>query len=161
MPDFTVIDGGGEKRDRDREIAEQHCEDFVLALLRGLAGSDQSYRTTQNFFRFVEHAQNTQVPIAAVIDDSIGQLRQSAFDLDGAGYYKHDRIAVIEAALRVAIESMAKDNAAKGRLSKRESDLRSCIEQMVVSSETRSRENGWSYIDNLTKHLGKWSPRKK
>lgn len=145
MPDLTVIDGGGGERDWDREIAQQYFEDFVLALLRGLTGSDQTYRATHHFFRFVEHAQKTQVPIAAVIDGAIEQLRQSAFDLDGASDYKYDRVAVIEAALRVAIESMARDNAAKGRLSKRESDLRSCIEQMVVGSETRSRENGWSY----------------
>lgn len=71
MPDFTVIDGGGVERGWDREIAQQHFEDFVVALSRGLAGSDQSYRTTQNFFRFVEHAQKTQIPIAAVIDGAV------------------------------------------------------------------------------------------
>ncbi|MGO6938525.1 hypothetical protein [Rhizobium johnstonii] len=118
MPDLTVMDGGGEARDRDREIAQQYFEDFVLALLRGLAGSNQTYHATQHCLDFVEHAEKTQVPISAVIDGAIKQHRQSAFDIDNASDYKYDRIAVIEAALRVAIESMATDNAAKGRLAK-------------------------------------------
>lgn len=38
----------------------------------------------------------------------------------------------------------------------RESDPRNCIAKMVVSFETRLRENGWSYIE-IVKHLGKCS----
>ena len=37
MPDLTVIEGGGERRDWDRELSQQHFEAFVVVLLRSLA----------------------------------------------------------------------------------------------------------------------------
>lgn len=161
MPDFTVIDGGGEKRDWDREISQQHFEDFILALLRGLASGDQTYRAKEQFFQFLEHAQKTQVPIGPVIDGAIKELHGMAFNTENVAGYEYEQIAVTQAALLVIVECMAKDNLAKARLSKREDSLGRSIERKVLSSEVRSRENGWSYVENLTKHLGKWSPRKK
>jgi hypothetical protein len=161
MPDFTVIEGGGEPRDWEREIAQQHFEDFVVVLLRTLASGDGSHQLTQQFFRFLEHAQENKVPIAPVFDGAISNLHAMAFATDDLPFYEIERKDITQAALRVIAESMATDNAARARRSKREQSLTQAIEQKILSSETRSRENGWSYVENLTKRLGKWPSRKK
>jgi hypothetical protein len=161
MPDFTVIEGDGERKDWDRQIAQQHFEEFAVALLRSLAGGDQSYQTTQQFFRFLQHAQESRVPIGPVIDGAIGELHRMAFETERADGYDVERKDVTQAALRVIAESMASDNAARARRSKREDYLNRAIEEKILGSETRSRENGWSYVENLTKRLGKWPGRKK
>lgn len=161
MPDFTVIEGGGEPRDWKREIAQQHFEGFVVVLLRSLASGDGSYQVTQQFFRFLEHAQQSQVPIGPVLDGALKELHQRAFDTEGLDDYDVEQKDITQAALRVIAESMATDNAARARRSKRELSLTRAIEEKILSSETRSREHGWSYVENLTKRLGKWPPRKK
>lgn len=161
MVDLTVIEGGSDRGDWDRQIAQQHFEAFAVALLRSLAGGDQSYQTTQQFFRFLEHAQQSHVPISPVIDGAIDALHRRAFDTERAADYELERKDITRAALRVIVESMASDNAAGARRSKREDSLKRAIEEKVLGSETRSRQHGWSYVENLTKHLGKWPTRKK
>jgi hypothetical protein len=56
---------------------------------------------------------------------------------------------------------MATDNAARARRSKREDGLQHAIEGKVLGSESRSRENGWSYVAHLTERLGRWPLRRK
>jgi len=161
MPDFTVIEGGGKERDWDREIAQRHFEDFVVVLLRSLAAGDASYQLTQQFFRFLEHARESEVPIGPVFDEAIRNLHAMAFDIENAPFYEVERKDITQAALRVIAESMATDNAARARRSKREDSLNQAIENKILGSETRSRENGWSYVGNLTKGLGKRPTRKR
>lgn len=153
MPDFTVIEGGGQSRDWDSEAAQDHFEEFVVALLRSLAGGGASYQLTQQFFRFLEHAQKTGVPIGPVLDGAVKNLHEMAIDAAGVENYETERKNIVREAMRVAAESMAKDNAARARLSKREEALIRAVEAKVIGSEIRSRENGWSYVEHLTKHL--------
>lgn len=161
MPDFTVIEGGGQPREWEREIAQRHFEDFVVVLLRSLASGDGSYHLTQQFFRLLEHAQESKISIGPALAGAISNLHAMAFATDDLPSYEVERKDINQAALRVIAESMATDNAARARRSKREQSLTQAIEERILSSETRSRENGWSYIENLTKRLGKWPPRKK
>lgn len=105
--------------------------------------------------------QQCKVPIGPVFDAAISNLHAMAFATDDLPFYEVERKDITQAALRVIAESMATDNAARARRSKREQSLTQAIEEKIVSSETRSRENGWSYVENLTKRLGKWPPRKK
>ena len=47
-----------------------------------------------------------------------------------------------------------------GRLSQRVDAFDRATEEMILGSEKRSRENGWSYVANFTEsRLGKWRPR--
>lgn len=157
MADFTVIEGGGQRRDWDREIAQQHFESFVVVLLRSLASGDGGYRLSEAFFRFLEHAQKTGVPVGPVLDGAVKRLCEDAFDAKGDDY-DADKKYVLETALMVIAESMASDNLARARKSKREGDFRQAIEEFVIGRERRSRENGWSYLSRATESLGKWPP---
>ena len=161
VPDFTIIEGGGEPRDWEREISQGHFEDFVVDVLRSLVNGELSHRTTRHFSQFLEHAQGSPVPIGSIIDGAVRRLHAMALDAEGMEDYERELIGITQAALRVVAESMAKDNAAAGRLSKREEGLDRAIEQKILGSETRARENGWSYVRNLTEGLGKWPTHKK
>jgi hypothetical protein len=161
MPDLTLIEGGGERRDWDRQLSQQHFEAFVVVLLRSLAAGDGSSRLTQEFFRFLEHAQESKVPIGPVLDSTMRTLHEQAFDSDGEDGYDAENKRVLQAALRVTAESMASDNLACARRSKREDELRHAIDDEVLGFERRSRENGWSYVANLTEQIGKWPAWKK
>jgi hypothetical protein len=58
-------------------------------------------------------------------------------------------------------ESMSTDGFARGRRSQREGILDQAIKEKILASERRSRENGWSYVADLTeRRLGKWSPQR-
>lgn len=161
MPDLTVIEGGGEPKDWDRQISQQHFKSFVVTLLRSLAAGEGAYRLTQEFFRFLEHAQKTEVPIGPVLDGAVNSLHEQAFDTENQDDFRADQRRILQAALRVIAESMASDSAARARLSKREDSLTYAIEQKIIDSERRSREHGWSYVGKLTDHLGKWPTRRK
>jgi len=161
MPDFTVIEGDGEPSNWEHEVAQRHFEDLIVILLRSLASGDGSYQLTAQFFRFLEHVQENKVPIAPIFSGALNKLHALAFAIDGVASYEAERKEVTQAALRVIAESMAGDNAARARLSKREYSLTHAIEENILGAESRSRENGWSYVEHLTKPLGKWPLRKK
>jgi hypothetical protein len=58
-------------------------------------------------------------------------------------------------------ETISTDGFARGRRSQREQALDRAIKEKILASERRSRENGWSYVADLTeRHLGKWSPQR-
>ena len=161
MPDFTVIEGGGEPKDWERQISQQRFESFVVVLLRSLAAGEGAYRLTQEFSRFLEHARKTEVPIGPVLDGAVYSLHGQAFDVEDQDDFRADQRRILQAALRVIAESMASDSAARARLSKREDTLTHAIEERILGYERRSRENGWSYVANLKERLGKWPVRKK
>jgi hypothetical protein len=161
MPDFTVIDGGGQKRDWDRELGEQLFRDFAVALTRGLGGGNL-FPTTGKFLAFLEHMQQTGLAVGPVIDAAMRELSEDAFRIDGGRQdYEMERDELRLAAWRSAVEHMTHDGLARARQSKRDSEMASAVDDYVVGSEARSRKNGWSYLHNLTKHLGKWPVRGK
>lgn len=161
MPDLTLIEGIGERQGWDRDISQQHFETFVVALLRSLAAGDGSSRLTQEYFRFLEHAQESKGPVGPVLDGALRTLHKQAFNSDRDDGYDAEKKRVLQAALRVTAESMASDNLARARRSKLEDELRRAINDKVLGSERRSRENGWSYVANLTEQIDKWPARKK
>jgi hypothetical protein len=161
MPDFTVIEGGGDRKRSDRNLSQQYFEDFVLTLLRALARGEGAHQLREQFFRFIEHAQKKEIPIGQVFDAAVKNLHQRAFDAEGVPSYEAERKDVTQAAIRVIAESMALDSAARARLSSRVQDLTQAIEEKILASEERSREHGWSYVQRLTERLGKWPPRQK
>lgn len=100
--------------------------------------------------------------MAPVFDSVVKELHARAFATEGELLaYQIEQKAVTQAALRVIAESMATDNLARARLSKREGNLTRAIEAKVVGSEKRSRKNGWSYFEHLTSELGWPAPRQK
>jgi hypothetical protein len=62
---------------------------------------------------------------------------------------------IIQAALRVVAEHASTDSLARARLSKRDRELSVAGEQYILEMEERSRANGWSYLNNLTKRIKK------
>lgn len=162
MPDFTVIEGGGDPTHWDRIESQRYFADFVITLLRDLANGDASHQITEQFLRFVEHAHKSKVAIGPVFDSAMKDLYTRAFDTEGEPLaYEIERKDITHAALRVTAESMATDNFARARLSKRNDNLTRAVEAKILGSEKRSRENGWSYVNKLTERLGRQTPRKK
>jgi hypothetical protein len=155
MPDFTIIDDGGDSRREDKELSQQFFEDFVVALLRSLASGDDPYRIVEQFFRFLKHAQQSKVPLGPVFAAAIRDLNDRAFpDKDGF-LLLEERTEIVLASLRVIAERLANDDAARGRLSKRVRDLDGAIERDILAKEERSRDHGWSHLKNLAQRLGK------
>jgi hypothetical protein len=146
----STDDGGGDSW--EREVSQQYFEDFVVVLLRSIASGDYPYRVTEQFFRFLKHAEESRVPIGPVFQGAIRALHERAFP---------DTEAVVEkthitlTALRLIAERTSNDGLARARQSGRDRELSSAIEQYILDSEERSRANGWSYVTNLTKHLKK------
>jgi hypothetical protein len=142
--------------------SQRYWEDFGITLLRDVATGEGSSQLTQRFFRFLEQTQKSKVAMAPVFDSVVKELHARAFATEGELLaYQIEQKAVTQAALRVIAESMATDNLARARLSKREGNLTRAIEAKVVGSEKRSRKNGWSYFEHLTSELGWPAPRQK
>ena len=162
MPDFTVIDGDGDRGRADREASQQNLEMLIVFLLRDLTSGDYPYRTVQQFIMFLEHARERGVPMGPVFEGAIKDLNERAFRIEEIGWEPENELKnILCAALRVTAESMSTDGAARGRRSQRGQRLDRAIKEMILSSETRSRENGWSYVADLIEpRLGKWRPQR-
>jgi hypothetical protein len=161
MSDFSVIDGGNDPGRFDREVSQQNLETFIIVLLRDLASGEYPYRTIKQFLQFLKHAQESGVSMGPVFDGAIKILNARALDSARAGWVPGaEERGILSAALKVIAESMSTDGFARGRRSQRAQALDRAIEEMVLGSEKRSRENGWSYLANLTeRRLGKWLPQ--
>jgi hypothetical protein len=155
MPDFTVIDGGGDRGRADRELSQQYFEDFVVALLRSLASGEHTYRITEQFFRFLEHAQESSVPIGQVFQVAIRDLNDRAIPFPDGFLRVEEKTEILLAALRVIAERASTDSLARARLSRRDHELQGAIERYTLDREERARANGWSYLKDLTKQFGK------
>jgi hypothetical protein len=153
MPDSTVDDGKGESW--ERELSQQHFEDFVVALLRSVASGDDSYRVREQFFRFLKHAQESGVPIGPVFQAALRDLNDRAIPVPDISLFSDVTTQIIQAALRVVAERASTDSLARARLSKRDRELSVAVEQYILEMEERSRANGWSYLNNLTKRIKK------
>jgi hypothetical protein len=160
MPDFTVIEGGGQPDAWKAERAQAEFGTFVIELLRALArGEDHSRRVSEALADFLKAARETQTNLSGLVHDEIAALAERALAQRNDGTLSDERKEIVRLSMRVAAEAMARDPAAKGRLSSREGALMSAIEDLVLSREGRSRANGWSYLDHLTRHLEPWPPR--
>jgi hypothetical protein len=156
------IDGDNDRGRFDREVSQQNLETLIIVLLRDLASGDYPYRTIKQFLQFLKQAQESGVPVGPVFDGAIKDLTKRAFHLEGPSREPEiETKDILCAALRMIAETISTDGFARGRRSQREQALDRAIKEKILASERRSRENGWSYVADLTeRHLGKWSPQR-
>lgn len=158
MPDFTVIEGGGQGREEMR--AQYAFERFVLELLRALVrDSDDGHGTAAALIRFIECMREANVPLAPLLAREIAELHELAFADRGWSERDDDVRGLLRAAFKTTVENMCRDDAARARQSSRRQSLESAIEEAALEREGRARENGWSYLKWLSDRLGKWPPR--
>jgi hypothetical protein len=148
MPDFTVIDGGGKRRgpsDFEADMARQQIDTLIVEILRAVArGDDHENRVGRTLIKLFKHLAAADVPVYDVTSGPIADAHKSiSGDRDG---YQMEIAEVVLASLRVAAESCATDGFAASRKSKAESRLDHSIKERILGSETRSRQNGWSYL---------------
>jgi hypothetical protein len=153
MPDFTVIDGGGDRGINGfaGQYAVQCLEDLVLEILRNLARDQSSAgRTTRLMLAFSKAAGEFDGPLFEIIAMALGNLNASTFGSDQTDLDQETQ-DILRYALRVVAESMAIDSAARGRLSQRRNDMQTAIESWMRVREERSRANGWSYLGEMSR----------
>jgi hypothetical protein len=163
MPDFTVIDGGGEKHDFNAEMAQTDFRNLTIELFRAIArGDGNSFRVMDLVINFYKHATDSDATVHQLVDPVISELHQVAFRDESSSRFDVNTMDVVRDALRLAAETMARDSFAKGRRSQRESEMRRSIERYMLDHEELARENGnRSYLTDLAdRHLGKWKPKK-
>ncbi|MBM0206099.1 hypothetical protein JNW90_26095 [Micromonospora sp. STR1s_5] len=154
---FTVIEGGGKRDERDFRLAVQEFTRFLMEVLRGTArGDDHGARVTTALVRFVKRADGVDRPLWTIVHQALTEAFSTALEIDfeDDASRKSDDKMVMRSALQTLAETLAIDPAAGGRRSQRERDFRNAIEQTIIESERRSRENGWSFVQNLTERLG-------
>jgi hypothetical protein len=159
MPDFTVIDGGGDTKRQHRENAQRYFQAFIIAMLRDLTSARRSSDSIGPFFTFINYAVDNNVfGELDVLENAIRELSSRAFDVPDPDDIEEQ--AITEAALRVVVERLASDKFAGGRLSQQRERFERVMKICIRSREQRARDNGRSYIADLTKGLGRW-PRNK
>ncbi|MEJ0093139.1 MAG: hypothetical protein WDN46_06835 [Methylocella sp.] len=159
MPDFKDIEGNEE--DGHAASARQAFEKLIIEILRGLGQqNDDGYGTTIALIDLVKKLGEAHVPLGPLIGETIAELRDSAF-VKSQSERETEMKSVLEAALKLTVEYLAEDGLAKGRQSKRDTALKQAIEEALLSSERRSRDAGWSYLQTLSDRVGKWPPGKK
>jgi hypothetical protein len=134
---------------------------LLVELLRALASGDQyAIRVTPACFEFWERAAASERPLSELIGRVVAECyEQGVSPYDEQGFHRPGERAIIQDALRTLAESLATDPAAKGRRSQRSRALHDEIKQSVLEHEKRTREHGWSYVQNLVEHLGPWPPK--
>lgn len=149
MPDLTVIDGGYDPLHSERLLAQRHFEAFAISLLRSLASGQVSHEVVRQLVFFAGRVSERELPIASVIDAAVSNLHSEAFEQKKVGEIDREMRRISQASLRVVAESMARDTAAKARISRRMEELQSAIEAHVLADEERARSRGWSYLRKL------------
>jgi hypothetical protein len=148
MPDFTVIDGGGDTKRQHRENAQRYFQAFIIAMLRDLTSARRLSDSIGPFFKFINYAVDNNVfGEIDVLESAIRELSSRAFDIPDPDDIEEK--AMTEAALRVVIERLASDKLASGRLSQQRERFEGVMKICIRSREQRARENGRSYITSL------------
>ena len=163
MPEFTVIQGGGNGLDFESEVAQQAFEQLIIEALRAIArGDDRDFRVVDALIAFTQRLDTAKTPLPTIIQNVFASLHERTFSEGEPAARERDLKDIVRASLKFAAETMALDSAARGRLSSRRSDLTTLIEHYVIGREERARENAnRSYLSDLAeRHLGKWKPLK-
>lgn len=147
MPEFTVIEGGGGRdaqgrRDYDADLAQQTLSTLAVELLRALArGDDREGRVSHAVAEFSRYASQTEKPLYQIVQKAVSELHTEALQYRVEEHESENEVRqILTAALRVTAESMASDNGAKGRRSKRLDALNSAIKERDVGREDRRRK---------------------
>jgi hypothetical protein len=137
---FTVIEGGGPP-DRDAGAARYHLQQAIVEILRSLVrGYDTQDRISVHLNEVIRHLNNTEASLKTVVSDSILELHKELNHPGERGHFVEETEAIVLCALQVAAEAMAVDPGAKGRLSKRQSQLQSAIDHRILRREQRAKE---------------------
>jgi hypothetical protein len=163
MTKFSVIQGGGGYRqppNPDAEWATEQLNRIVVEMFRAIArGDDYGDRASREFMALFDHVMKTKLQLQPPIHRAAAAAHRDLTQGGERSDHADEMTKVVLAAIRVAAESFDKDEYAKGRRFQRLGELRSAIEQHIVATEARSREQGWSYLEDLTKELGPKKPQ--
>jgi hypothetical protein len=164
VPDFTVIEGGGGGGGRDDfhdSNARYHLRRLVIEIVRSLArGHDDRQRIKTELATFLDHANASATPIQHTIERVLADMHKD-LATDHRQRAEGGTEEIVLASLRLAAETCAHDDAAKGRASSRRSHLDADIDRYVIGREKTSREWGGSYLANLLElHLPGWAKLK-
>lgn len=160
MPNLTVIEGGGKgqpnRLDAEAEWAEDRFADLIVELIRAVArGDDRENRVLRALNAFIQHASNTSRPAAELVQGAIEWSHERGFgSKDDPPDYEAELRELVRTTLPLLAETLAEDDAAKGRKSRRHTTLTAALEAVVIGMELRSRSHGWSYTQHLVARLG-------
>lgn len=165
MTKFSIIQGGGNRRpplDPDARPAADHLHQLMVELVRAIVrGDDFGDRVSREFTALFDLVSKSKQPIRPIVQQVVADANRSLTFGPERSENATEMAEIVFAAMRVAAESLDRDEYAKGRRAQRMGELRALIERHIVATEARSREHGWSYLDQLTKDLGPKSPQRR
>jgi hypothetical protein len=156
---FKVIEGGGRRppEDFDVRMAAQMLRTLTTELLRAIArGNDPERRITRRLIELYKLLGEKEIEVDTVVNRFLGEAHSELTFAEVSAPDQPDCEveAILIASLQVIAEKLCFDDAAQGRTSQRERRLESRLEAWLAGSEKRSRENGWSYLEEfLKRHL--------
>jgi hypothetical protein len=128
MPDFTVIEGGGEPTDYDALAAQDAFRMLSIEIIRAMVrGEDVNGKIGKKVIEFNQHLRKSRKNLFEIIDGTMREMRKDLSpdrDFDAPSFHV-DRI--VSASLQVAAETCCFDNAAEGRRGSRENNLFAAI----------------------------------
>jgi hypothetical protein len=162
VPKLTSIEGGGGRgiHSYAGERAIASFETLVIRIFRDVTREQSTFQLCELLFEFNAAVIECDVPLFEITKAAMANLRGRAFDAN-VPEYDQEVQDVLRFGIRVAAERMSDDSAARGRISQRSQDLETAIKWFIQGKEARTRENGWSYVENVTKSLGPWHPPQK
>jgi hypothetical protein len=141
---LTVIEGGGQgPPNRHGEAARYHLQQAIIEILRSLVrGYDGHGTIAHHLAEFSRHMSDAGLSLGRVIEDAIIELHEKLQHHGEREIFEREqeREEIVLAALQVAAETLASDDAAKGRLSIRKRKLEQAIESQRTAREERARE---------------------
>jgi hypothetical protein len=149
-PNFKLIEGGGRgPPKRDDLLFQQHLHAMLVEILRGIArGNDPQDRIATHFRALVAlgpEVSSLSICIAEVLE----RINKDINPQDPSDEWRQDTDELVIRSLRLAAEESVNDDGAKGRASRRRSDVDRYIDHLIIGHESRARENGWSWIGRL------------
>jgi hypothetical protein len=154
MPDFTVIEGGGDKDAHHRNVAKWNFRDLALEILRMVSGGGAARYAGVHFEGFLRQCVEHDVDFDRTIGEATRDMHSKIFNEEDQHPVIRDELRLLYAAMKLINERAAIDDAAKGRRSQREYDFRDALEALIISHERTARANGRSYIGDMMKRAG-------
>jgi hypothetical protein len=157
MSGLQVVEGGGGSGggEDDNRRAVSLLQALCIDLMRLVGGGKHGYYATWSLEKFLQHCSTSKVQLGVVVEDAAAELYDRAFTTRGKTDRERQEVDLLHSAYQLILEDLATDNMANARRSKRENDFRSAFDQMVRDHERGSRENGWSYVEHVTRSLNK------
>jgi hypothetical protein len=158
---FKVIEGGGRRppEDFDMRRAVQALRTLTIESLCALArGNDPRHRVTEAVIELYKLLGEKGLKVDTVVESFLAAAH-SELAAEGLNSEMDD---ILVAGLQVIAEKLCLDEAAQGRTSQRERRFEDRLEMWLRESEKRSRDNGWSYLEEfLQRNFPRPRPEKK